>query len=419
MSDLRTDRDFEDALAAWMDKVAPSRPPTRLLEGTFSRTMGSRQVRSFPWNRTIRVEAPGRTATTWAAWPLIALVGVLLAAAILIGLVGSQGRVPGPAPSATATAGPTSARTATASLPAAILVSPEATIPLLSPIRVVADGMAIWVLAPGRVDKIDTQTNTIVGSVAIGETTDAYNGLAAGSAALWATDSTAGVVDRVDPATLKLVAKIPAGSAPKGVVATPGEVWVADEHGGSVLPVDPATDGAGTPIMVGPTGTSGPQWLGNGLGSLWVGIPNKGTIARVDAGAGQVVATITAPEGTEPCGGIAVGTAAVWITSCSHGSLLTRIDPATNLVSVTVDLGGNGYNPTLINDAPWISVDVGSGDAGFLARVSPATNTIDHVLVPGTNFGGGGDIVVAAGSVWVVDGYHNVVLRLPLAAFEP
>ena len=419
MSDPRTDRDVEGALAAWMDEVAPTRPPTRLLEGAFSRTMGSRQVRPLPWTRTIRVEAPTRMATTWAAWPLLALVGVLLAAALLVGLVGSQRRVPGPVPSATATDGPTLPGTSSASLPAAVSVSPEASIPVLSPIAMVANAQAIWVLAPGRVDKIDMQANRVIGSVAIGETTDAYNGLAVNSAGLWATDSSAGVVDRVDPATLKLLVKIPAGSAPKGVVATPGGVWAADEHGGSVLPVDPQTNGAGTPIIVGLTGPSGPQWLGNGLGSLWVGIPNNGTIARVDAGARGVVATITAPDGTTPCGGIAVGTSALWITSCSHGSRLTRIDPATNLVSATVDLGGHGYMPTLINDAPWISVDPGSRGAGFLARVSPATNTIDRVLAPAADFGGGGDIVVAAGSVWVVDGYDNVVLRLPLAAFEP
>jgi hypothetical protein len=41
------------------------------------------------------------------------------------------------------------------------------------------------------------------------------------------------------------------------------------------------------------------------------------------------------------------------------------------------------------------------------------------VLSPGANFGGGGDIIAAAESVWVADGYHHLVLRLPMAAFAP
>jgi len=40
-------------------------------------------------------------------------------------------------------------------------------------------------------------------------------------------------------------------------------------------------------------------------------------------------------------------------------------------------------------------------------------------LVPGTAFGGGGDIVEAAGAVWVTDGYHGKLLRLPRSAFAP
>jgi len=37
----------------------------------------------------------------------------------------------------------------------------------------------------------------------------------------------------------------------------------------------------------------------------------------------------------------------------------------------------------------------------------------------GSGFGGGGDIVVAGGSVWVVDGYHSAIIRLALADFGP
>ena len=86
----------------------------------------------------------------------------------------------------------------------------------------------------------------------------------------------------------------------------------------------------------------------------------------------------------------------------------------------TTELGGHGYNLVVINGAPWVSVDPRGADAGYLARIDPATNAVDRVLVPGGGaFGGGGDIVVADGAVWVADGYNNRLLRLPMSAFIP
>jgi streptogramin lyase len=80
---------------------------------------------------------------------------------------------------------------------------------------------------------------------------------------------------------------------------------------------------------------------------------------------------------------------------------------------------GSSRNPALIGGRPWISVDTGNAGSGYLARVDPATNTVDRILAPGTAFGGGGDILVTAGSVWVIDGYNSAVLRLPSTAFAP
>jgi streptogramin lyase len=119
------------------------------------------------------------------------------------------------------------------------------------------------------------------------------------------------------------------------------------------------------------------------------------------------------------CGGFAIGTDAVWVSSCDGGSVLMRLEPVTNRFVRSTDLHGTGYNPVLINGDVWISVDPGTADAGYLARINQATNEVDRVLVPGPAFGGGGDIAVADGSVWVTDGYHGKLLRLPMSAFAP
>ena len=68
---------------------------------------------------------------------------------------------------------------------------------------------------------------------------------------------------------------------------------------------------------------------------------------------------------------------------------------------------------------PWVSIYTGDGNPGRLGRISPATNAVDLELAPGPTFGGGGDLVVAAGSAWVIDGGNDRVLRLPLSGFTP
>jgi hypothetical protein len=73
----------------------------------------------------------------------------------------------------------------------------------------------------------------------------------------------------------------------------------------------------------------------------------------------------------------------------------------------------------MIGGAPWTPVDRGHADDGQIVRVNPATNRIDRVVVTGSTFGGGGDMVVLGDSVWILDGYNNQVLRLPLSAFAP
>lgn len=281
----------------------------------------------------------------------------------------------------------------------------------------VSDGVSLYVLAGGRIDRIDPATNAVTGTVSIGLSSDLYNGLAVNAAGLWATDSTAALVTRVDLGTLAVAARISAGSAPKGVLATDAGVWVADVHGGAVLRIDPASNTTTASVTVGPTGNSGPNWLASGLGSIWVGVPNNGSIGRFDPATAAIQATIAVPPGFSPCGGIAVGSDAAWITACAGAGTMARIDPASNTSTITLPLPGFAYNPTLIDGAPWVSVDNGNERSGMLVRINPATNRVDRVLLPPAPFGGGGDIVLAAGSVWVVDGWNNVVLRLPLSAF--
>jgi YVTN family beta-propeller protein len=291
---------------------------------------------------------------------------------------------------------------------------------VVKPQSLSTDGKVVWVMSEnGSVARLDPATNTLGTGVQTGATDDFYQGMSVGANGVWVTEWNNAKLYRVDPTSLKLVATIPAGLAPKGVLATDAAVWVADTHDGKVYRIDPKTNKIVATITVGPTGTSGPNWLGSGLGSIWVDIPNNQTVVRIDAVTNAIQATIQIPDVVTPCGGFAVTPTAVWNTSCDGPQGMTRIDPVTNAVVTAIKLDQQGYNPSVIDGVPWVSIYTGDGNAGRLGRISSATNAVDLELAPGPTFGGGGDLVVAAGSAWVIDGGNDRVLRLPLSGFPP
>ena len=412
MSDQMADREVEQAFSQWIDQAAPSSPPTRILESTFVRTMGTRQLRVYPWNRF----ALGRGEATFSGSGAgfgIAVLTLLIVVAMAAGFVGGALRPTGtPSPSPSPTAAP--------SLPAAISVPVGATIAIADPLAMASDGELLWVRASGgRFYRIDPDTTAVAASATIDPATDVYVGLAINTDGLWTTYGDNATVYRLDPQTLAVDATIVAGLAPRGVLANADGIWVADVHGGKVLRIDPATNEVAATIKTGLDVSGGPSWLAQGLDSVWVDSPRNRTIDRVDPFTDIVQATIQAPAEFTPCGGIAVAADSAWVTSCWVGTAVARIDANSNEVVATIDIHGHGHNPTTINDSVWVSVDGGTADSGKLVRIDAATNTIDRVLVPSIEFGGGGDIVVAGGSVWVVDGYHDAVIGLPLSAFAP
>jgi YVTN family beta-propeller protein len=425
MSEPQVDRNLGQTLELWMDQVAPDRAPTRLLEETFSRTMTTRQAATYPWDR-LRARA---VAPAWApsqAWLLlIAVALIVMALGVGWGMGGgwfAAPAPPGPSPSLAPSSRPSPSLSyevvASPSEPAAISVTPDAVITVTKPIAMAAFGEGLWILTEtGGLVRIDTATNSTSAPIQLGGTSDLYNGLAADASSVWATHWSPGIVYRVDPTT-GTVAEIETPLV-KGVLATADGVWVAHTHDGTVSRIDPATNKIAATITVGPVGNSGPNWLASGFGSIWVSVPNASVVVRIDPATDEIQASITVPSPASPCGGFAIGDDAVWIPSgCDGSDWLTRIDPATNTVAALLDMGGDGFLPTMISGAPWISVDRGD-DPASIVRIDPATNQFDRILSPGDAFRGGGDMAVAAGSLWIIDGANDQVLRLPLSAFAP
>jgi hypothetical protein len=66
---------------------------------------------------------------------------------------------------------------------------------------------------------------------------------------------------------------------------------------------------------------------------------------------------------------------------------MARIEPTSNAVVATVDLGGHGYDVALIDGSLWVSVEGIAGDGSRkLVRIDPTTNRIDRTVSLETGF---------------------------------
>lgn len=415
LADERAARAVGPILATWMAAVAPEGAPERLLEEAFARTMAAPQAPVLPWHRWPSgwSSTPGGSRRLALAG-LVAVVVVAIGAGLLPRSPGGTVGGPSSSPSPSASPVPSASASDAPSFPPAVTVQPIATIAVDAPIALASDGTTVWLFtSDNHLLRIDPQTNTVAASVLLEIPRTSFQAIAGDETGLWMTDWNKNEVVRFDPRTLKSVTSIGTAGPSKGLLLGGGALWVANTRGGSVERIDPATNTVAERISVGPVGASGPNWLAGGLGSLWVSVPNNRSVVRISLATKALQATIPIATPVTPCGGLAVTSAAVWVTSCAGGNVIGQVDPATNAQVAAVDLGGNSYTFTVVGDRAWISPE-----GGQLVRLDPVAHRVDRAIAPGAGFSGGGDVVVAAGSFWVIDGAAGRLLRLPLEPFN-
>lgn len=135
--------------------------------------------------------------------------------------------------------------------------------------------------------------------------------IVAGEGQLWVRDNgPEASVSRLDPATGRVIRKIPLAGGADGLAIGGGYVYVADSTNDTVIQIDPVTNSAFATIRVG----DGPRDLAWGEGFLWVVNLVSGTVSKVDPRTHAQVAVIRVPA----TGGIAVGEGSVWVASCGR-----------------------------------------------------------------------------------------------------
>ena len=311
------------------------------------------------------------------------------------------------------------AKTKPAPKPAARVVA-KAT--LDGQIAEIADGFgSLWirVISPTTgatvVERIDPANLSVLARIPAGvDVSSRLNpyGLAVGEGAVWVPNHDAETLSRIDPATNSVAARIPLPDVGAHAITTsPGAVWVGTEgpegKPGVFARIDPATDKVVATIVA--PRVSGVLDLAFGAGSLWAAL-DQGA-ARVDLTSNSVSAFIVLPGSSNPCGGVAADDSAVWVAP-SQGCFgqghpngaLVKINPSTNAASA-LSVG----RPS--------DVAIGLGSVwtpdidGVLRRFNPSTGTLEGTLKIDTT--GATVVAVANGAVWVGDANGTLLELAP------
>lgn len=149
-----------------------------------------------------------------------------------------------------------------------------------------------------------------------------------------------------------------------------------------------------TPIAIGPGG----QGVSVFAGSVWVAYGDHG-VARVDARTNSVVQI---EVGKDPIG-IAAGPEGIWVANRKDATV-SRIDPETNRVAMTVPAGREPWTIAVGGGAVWV---VDNGTTSVL-RLDPAGHGVARIGVDYRSRG----IAAAAGGVYVASYGRDSVLRI-------
>ena len=195
--------------------------------------------------------------------------------------------------------------------------------------------------------------------------------MAFGAGSVWVVASDAGQVDRVDPTTDGVVARIGVGNGPSAVAASDDAVWVANFSDDSVTRIDPSTSTVvGTAVPVG----DGPTAIAADASGAWVTSINDGFLTHVEASS-RSTTSVRVGNGPE---GVATTASGVWVTNSLDGTL-SEIDPEAMAIATTIPVGDGPTGITYGNGSLWVANRYG----GSIAKVDPRTADIGAIAVAG------------------------------------
>ena len=238
---------------------------------------------------------------------------------------------------------------------------------------------------------------------------------------LWVTGHHTNEVIRIDPVSLKIVARITSGPGPGWFAVTDDAIWVTNKNGSGISRIDPQTNELVTSVGTG--SPCGPPAVA--AGSVWIVGCDTQVIERIDPATNTVVDSIPAAGYSEPilagdqlfatnadalarldpttmgfvvvggCCGLPFGYdgSTIWLNGLNE---LTRVDPVSGEVAATLHNGSGATSIAFLAGHAWVTYM----SRHQLAEIDLATNqvigTTDVGISPITVF-------FAFGALWVTD----------------
>jgi virginiamycin B lyase len=200
--------------------------------------------------------------------------------------------------------------------------------------------------------------------------------------------------------TLKRAFTYQLGGSPDWMALTDDAVWISNSRLKAVQRIDPKTNSVAAKVDLPGEPCSG---LAAGFGSLWVPLCRTSSgVARVYFWTQRIIAVIPGSP-AESEGGITASTDAVWIVMTK--GLLTKIDPSTNRTVGEVKLPPGSSNPLYSDGLIWVT----GFTSNQLLVVDPSQNAVTGKIPtgPGPRF-----LTKGAGSLWTLNQGDGSVTRI-------
>jgi YVTN family beta-propeller protein len=236
-----------------------------------------------------------------------------------------------------------------------------------------------------------------------------------------------------------VMATINAGARPGAAVTGAGAVWVPNTGDGTVSRIDPSTNRVTATIAVGdaaaffqrdclPYGSVHsfmvttfnvrrcdlPSSVAAGNGGVWAAKNDTKAVVRIDPASNRIVSTVDI--GVLPFELLATPDA-VWVTSYFDDAVV-RIDPTRGQVTATIRTPGQGPSGIISADGQvWVVDSRGSA----VSQIDPGRNQVVGSIAihcPSTCLGGAVPLPVAAteGSLWVRNEGDGTLVRIERAS---
>ena len=210
---------------------------------------------------------------------------------------------------------------------------------------------SVWVAggSEGTLLRIDPRTDTVVKKIDLAGSNplapDAAYSVVVGAGAVWVGSASWRVL-RIDPETETVTGSVPVGDLPVALAAAGGDVWATLLDGRTVR-IDARTEESTGTV----SGPFRPMDIGVGSGSVWVA-DEPGALWQVDAATVTVTRTVTVPASVL---GLAVSGRDVWATS-SRAAAVTRVDSRSGTVLGTVAVGGRPLDVAAGMGEVWVTL---------------------------------------------------------------